>query len=86
MYEDYSIDENLFHWQSQSTVSPESNTGQRYINHRKTGDRALLQFAVKNTCNALSPLYSVRDMIDGFEVIQGSMDNVFLNVCGREKE
>lgn len=45
-----------------------------------------LQFAVKNTCNALSPLYSVRDMIDGFEVIQGSMDNVFLNVCGREKE
>lgn len=45
-----------------------------------------LAFAVKNTCNALSPLYSVRDMIDGFEVIQGSMDNVFLNVCGRERE
>ena len=45
-----------------------------------------LRFSVKNTCNALSPLYSVRDMIDGFEVIQGSMDNVFLNVCGREKE
>ncbi|MBP1542536.1 MAG: DUF3427 domain-containing protein [Oscillospiraceae bacterium] len=42
MYEDYSIDENLFHWQSQSTVSPESNTGQRYINHRITGDRMLL--------------------------------------------
>lgn len=45
-----------------------------------------LEFTVKNTCSALSPLYSVRDMIDGFEVIQGSMDNVFLNVCGREKE
>lgn len=42
MYEDYSIDENLFHWQSQSTVSPESNTGQRYTNHRITGDRMLL--------------------------------------------
>lgn len=45
-----------------------------------------LAFAVKNTTEALSPLYAVREMIDGFEVIQGTMDNVFLNVCGREKE
>lgn len=45
-----------------------------------------LIFTVKNTRNALSPLYSVKDMIDGFEVIQGSMDDVFLNVCNREKE
>ncbi len=27
MYNDYSINESLFHWQSQSTTSAESNTG-----------------------------------------------------------
>lgn len=42
-----------------------------------------LRFAVKNTADALEPLYSVRDMVSGFEVIQGSMDDVFLNACGK---
>ncbi|MBA2382238.1 MAG: DUF3427 domain-containing protein [Chloroflexi bacterium] len=41
-YEDYPISPTLFHWESQSTTSPESKTGQRYINHRSTGDRILL--------------------------------------------
>lgn len=45
-----------------------------------------LEFAVKETASALLPLYSVRELIDGFEVIQGSMDDVFLNVCDRERE
>ena len=34
MYEDYLISHDLFHWQSQSTTSAESPTGQRYIHHR----------------------------------------------------
>lgn len=42
MYDDYSINEWLFHWQSQSTTSDTSPTGQRYINHRQTGNRILL--------------------------------------------
>lgn len=42
MYNDYSINEVLFHWQSQSTTSDTSATGQRYINHGKTGDRELI--------------------------------------------
>jgi len=42
MYEDYSINEELFHWQSQSTTSETSPTGQRYINHRKMGTKVLL--------------------------------------------
>ena len=42
MYNDYSISENLFHWQSQSTTSAESPTGQRYINHRAQGNKILL--------------------------------------------
>lgn len=42
MYEDYSINETLFHWQSQSTTAATSTTGQRYINHKKYGNRVLL--------------------------------------------
>jgi hypothetical protein len=35
MYEDYAINETLFHWQSQSQASETSSTIQRYINHKK---------------------------------------------------
>lgn len=42
MYEDYSINETLFHWQSQNTTSKDSPTGQRYINHRSMGVYELL--------------------------------------------
>lgn len=42
MYNDYSINENLFHWQSQSTTAAESPTGQRYIHHKERGSRVLL--------------------------------------------
>ena len=42
MYEDYSISDRLFHWQSQSTTSEDSPTGRRYISHRDTGSRILL--------------------------------------------
>jgi superfamily II DNA or RNA helicase/HKD family nuclease len=42
MYEDYAISDRLFHWQSQSTTSAESKTGQRYIHHRERGYTPLL--------------------------------------------
>ena len=42
MYNDYSINESLFHWQSQSTTAADSPTGQRYINHKKRGSKVLL--------------------------------------------
>ena len=41
-YEDYSISEYFFHWQSQSTTSVESVTGQRYINQLKNGNHVLI--------------------------------------------
>ena len=41
MYNDYSMNERLFHWQSQSTTSDISETGQRYIHHRELGGRVL---------------------------------------------
>ncbi len=42
MYNDYSINEWLFHWQSQSTTAEASSTGQRYIHHKERGSRVLL--------------------------------------------
>ena len=42
MYNDYSINEWLFHMQSQSTTAEYSPTGQRYIHHKERGSRVLL--------------------------------------------
>ncbi len=42
MYQDYSINEYLFHWQSQSTTSEQSATAQRYIHHKERGSKVLL--------------------------------------------
>ena len=42
MYNDYSINERLFHWQSQSTISESSATGQRYIHHIERKSKVLL--------------------------------------------
>ncbi|MFB0918895.1 MAG: DUF3427 domain-containing protein [Clostridiaceae bacterium] len=42
MYEDYSIDAETFHWQSQHSTSDTSPTGLRYINHRKEGSKIML--------------------------------------------
>lgn len=41
-YEDYAINEWLFHWQSQSRTSDTSPTGQRYISQRKNKSTVLL--------------------------------------------
>jgi superfamily II DNA or RNA helicase/HKD family nuclease len=41
-YHDYALSSHLFHWESQSTTSDSSPTGQRYIHHRELGTRVLL--------------------------------------------
>lgn len=41
-YHDYAISKSLFHWESQSRTTPESATGQRYINHQAIGSDVLL--------------------------------------------
>jgi superfamily II DNA or RNA helicase/HKD family nuclease len=41
-YRDYAISSNLIHWQSQSTTSPTSPTGKRYITHQSIGTTILL--------------------------------------------
>ncbi|MCF8010750.1 MAG: DUF3427 domain-containing protein [Clostridiales bacterium] len=56
MYDDYSINEWLFHWQSQSTTAEQSPTGQRYINHRENGSRvALFVREFKNDAAGAAP-------------------------------
>lgn len=42
MYHDYAINSTLFHWESQSTTSEASPTGQRYLNQRSSGSEVLL--------------------------------------------
>ncbi len=48
----------------------------------KYGAKCLLT----DSLEAIEKINRVKDMIDGFEVIQGNMDDVFLNVTGQGKE
>ncbi|GAE34079.1 DUF3427 domain-containing protein [Halalkalibacter akibai] len=42
LYDDYAINDSLFHWQSQSTVAEGSNTAKRYITHKQKGHKLAL--------------------------------------------
>lgn len=42
MYKDYAMSPEVFHWESQNATSPESVTGQRYINHKSLGSKVVL--------------------------------------------
>lgn len=48
MYDDYAIDELLFHWQSQNSAGPETTKGLSYINHLKNDKKILLFIREKN--------------------------------------
>ena len=48
MYEDYAINDRLFHWQSQSQDRQSSAKIQRYIHHKDTGNLISLFMKVKN--------------------------------------
>jgi superfamily II DNA or RNA helicase/HKD family nuclease len=42
MYRDYAISPTEFHWESQSTTSERSPTGQRYVQHTERGSRVVI--------------------------------------------
>lgn len=42
MYEDYALNETLFHWQSQNSARPDTGKGLSYLQHKTTGKRILL--------------------------------------------
>jgi hypothetical protein len=58
MYQDYAINDRLFHWQSQSTTSADSRTGQRYINRAEQGYTVLLFGREHKSRNGLAQPYS----------------------------
>lgn len=55
MYRDYAISPTLFHWESQSTNSVDSPTGQRYLNHERMGSSILL-FVRERKEDTLGPM------------------------------
>lgn len=42
MYDDYAINERLFHWQSQNSAGPETSKGKSYITHKQNDKKILL--------------------------------------------
>lgn len=48
MYDDYAINETLFHWQSQNSAGPETSKGKSYITHKSTEKKILLFVREKN--------------------------------------
>lgn len=59
LYDDYAVDPYTFHWQSQSTTSDHSTTGQRYIHHRQQGSKVLLFVReAKKDANGYSQFYT----------------------------
>lgn len=58
LYEDYAINEELFHWQSQSTTSEQSSTGQRYITHQKLESKVALFVRESTKQNGLTGTYT----------------------------
>lgn len=57
MYKDYAVNENLFHWQSQSTTSASSPTGRRYIEHERRGSKVLLFVREYNKVDGVTQPY-----------------------------
>lgn len=58
LYKDYAISPTLFHWESQSTTSQQSPTGQRYIRHREFGGNILLFVRARKKQDGLTVPYT----------------------------
>lgn len=48
----------------------------------RMADSGIMEVSVPTTMDAVPLICSVRQYLDGFEVIQGTMDDVFLNAVG----
>ncbi len=59
-YQDYAISRSLIHWESQSTTSVDSPTGQRYINHEALGSSIVLFARLRTSDRAFRCLGTAR--------------------------
>lgn len=64
LYKDYAISPTLFHWESQSTTTVKSPTGQRYINHKARGTEVLLFVRQKKRQDGLTVPYTLLGPVD----------------------
>ena len=71
MYEDYVINERLFHWQSQSTTAEHSTAGRRYIGQRACGHQILLFVREKRKVDGFTAPYVYIGTAD-YQYHQGS--------------
>lgn len=71
-------------WEKRESVLPEraaeGETGYRGIGVSEEG--GILELSISSTMEALPIVGQVKELIRGFEVIQGNMDDVFLNAVG----
>ncbi|MCT4592982.1 MAG: DUF3427 domain-containing protein [Anaeromicrobium sp.] len=58
LYDDYAINEILFHWQSQSRTTVQSPTGQRYINHKEKNSKIVLFVREYKNKNGITSPYT----------------------------
>lgn len=56
--------------------------GKRQIPYKEKAD--FISVRLKNTMEAVGIVNATQNLIQGFEVLQGTMDDVFLNVTGKE--
>jgi hypothetical protein len=64
LYKDYAISPTLFHWESQSTTSVNSPTGQRYINKKPGSGETLLFVRQKKKQDGLTMPYTLLGPVD----------------------
>lgn len=64
LYKDYAISPTLFHWESQSTTTQRSPTGQRYIKHRELNGQILLFVRAHRKQDGLTMPYTFLGPVD----------------------
>lgn len=73
-------------------IIPKDEQREALIQQLKKMDRKFkvrdnrISLSISDTMEALPFLEKFKEQIEGFEVVQGTMDDVFLNACGGERE
>ena len=69
------------------TKTNKENTVKEYLDQKKlewTATSDFIDVKIKSTIDSLSILQPIAESIESFEVLYGTMDDVFLNITGKE--